>query len=108
MEIKELVEFYINDSNQTLNVSFRLLEDSEDELRTDQIGLDEIKKYGYDFLEDKTDILKEMFDDEEFEGQEYFDDQDYFEEMVDENELISFLNEYYIINPKKIPNPEIF
>ncbi len=40
MEIKELVSYYLNNTNQTLDVSFRLFEDSDDELRNAQIGID--------------------------------------------------------------------
>jgi len=105
MEIKELVSYYINDTNQTLDVSFRLLEDGEDEIRNSQISLDEIKKYGYSFLENNSDILKDMLDEDEYED---FDEDDFFEDSIDENEIISFLNEYYIINPKSLPESELF
>lgn len=105
MEIKELVSYYINDTNQTLDISFRLLEDSEDEIRNSQISLDEIKKYGYSFLENNSDILKDMFGEDEYED---FDDDDFFEDSIDENEIVSFLNEYYIINPNNLPESELF
>ena len=105
MEIKELVSYYINDTNQTLDISFRLLEDSEDEIRNSQISLDEIKKYGYSFLENNNDILKDMFDEDDYED---FDEDDFFEDSIDENEIVSFLNEYYIINPKNLPESELF
>ena len=49
--------------------------------------------FGYDDYED------DQFDD--------FDDE-LFEESIDENEIISFLNEYYIVNPKNLPESEIF
>jgi len=45
MEIKELVSYYINETTQTLDVTFRLTNDSEDEIRTDQIELNEIKTF---------------------------------------------------------------
>ena len=40
MEIKELESFYINETSQTLDVTFRLLKDNDDEIRTDQIDFD--------------------------------------------------------------------
>ena len=104
MEIKELVGFYINDTSQTLDVTFRLITDNEDMIRTDQINLDEAESFGLNLEDNNTD----PFDS---------DDDDYFAEMirsyesdldVDEDEIISFLNEYYMVNPKKLPKPEFF
>lgn len=51
MEIKDLESFYINESSQTLDVTFRLLKDNDDEIRTDQIDLTETKTFGYDFFQ---------------------------------------------------------
>jgi hypothetical protein len=104
MEIKELVGYYVNDTSQTLDVSFRLITDNEDTIRTDQINLDDAESFGLN-LEDNN---NDPFDS---------DDDDYFAEMirsyesdfeVDEDELVSFLNEYYLVNPKKLPKPELF
>jgi hypothetical protein len=104
MEIKELVGYYVNDTSQTLDVSFRLITDNEDTIRTDQINLDDAESFGLN-LEDNN---NDPFDS---------DDDDYFAEMirsyesdfeVDEDELVSFLNEYYTVNPKKLPKPELF
>ncbi len=36
--------YSVNETTQTLDVTFRLIEDSDDEIRTDQIGLDVKKK----------------------------------------------------------------
>ena len=90
MEIKELESFYINETSQTL-----------DEIRTDQIDLSETKTFGYDFSKDDTD---ELWDD---------DDEDYFntydeEFEMDEEEITSFLNEYYLIYPKRLPEPQLY
>lgn len=104
MEIKELVGYYVNDTSQTLDVTFRLITDNEDIIRTDQIDLDEAESFGLNLEDNNTD----PFDS---------DDDDYFAEMirsyesnldVDEDEIISFLNEYYMVNPKKLPKPEFF
>ena len=104
MEIKELVGYYVNDTSQTLDVSFRLITDNEDTIRTDQINLDDAESFGLN-LEDNN---NDPFDS---------DDDDYFAEMIrsyesyleiDEDELISFLNEYYMVNPKRLPKPELF
>ena len=42
MEIKELVSYYINETSHMLEVTFRILTDNDDEIRTDQIVLEEI------------------------------------------------------------------
>ena len=104
MEIKELVNYYINDSSQTLDVTFRTLNDSFDVVRNDQIMLDEAESFGLMFNND----FSESYDDEE---------DDYIENMIrnyeaqldiDEDEIITFLNEYYIVNPNKLPKTELF
>ena len=89
MEIKELVSYYINETSHTLDVTFRILTDNEDEIRTDQIILDEIETFGYN-ISNKID-------------ESFFD-----EEELDEDEIISFLNEYYLIYPKKLPEAQLF
>ena len=104
MEIKELVNYYINDSSQTLDVTFRTLNDSFDVVRNDQIMLDDAESFGLMFNND----FSESYDD---------DDDDYMENMIrnydaqldiDEDEIITFLNEYYIVNPNKLPKTELF
>jgi hypothetical protein len=110
MEINELVSFYINESSQTLEYTFRTIDDSEDEIRTGSIEFDEIKNFGYDFLDDITNSFKTLEEDGLFDD----DDDDYgefgdlFEDEFDEQEFISFLNEYYLVNPKKLPKSELF
>lgn len=104
MEIKELVNYYINDSSQTLDVTFRTLNDSFDVVRNDQIMLDEAESFGLMFNND----FSESYDDEE---------DDYIENMIrnyeaqldiDDDEIITFLNEYYIVNPNRLPKTELF
>ena len=105
MEIKELVSFYINESSQTLDVTFRTLLDGEDEIRTDQIEFGEIKNFGYDVLLERIDEFEDLID----EDIEYYDDFDsLFEDEELESDVISFLNEYYLLNPKNLPKPEFF
>jgi hypothetical protein len=102
MEIKELESFYVNETSQTLDVTFRILSDNDDEIRTDQIDLQESKTFGYNFLNKEIDELWEDEDDED-----YFDT--YNEDFdMDEEEMISFLNEYYLIYPKRLPIPQLF
>jgi hypothetical protein len=103
MEIKELVSYYINETSHMLEVTFRTLTDNDDEIRTDQIVLEEIETFGYNI---SNNINEDFYadDDEEFENM--FDD--FEEEELDEDEIISFLNEYYLIYPKKLPEAQLF
>lgn len=103
MEIKELVSYYINETSHMLEVTFKTLTDSEDEIRTDQIVLDEIETFGYNIL---NNINENFFEDDDEEFEDMFND--FEEEELDEDEIISFLNEYYLIYPKKLPESQLF
>jgi len=105
MEIKELVSFYINESSLTLDVTFRTLLDSDDEIRTSQIEFGEIKNFGYDVLLNKIDEFENLIDEDEI---DYDDFDDLYDDEELEDEVISFLNEYYLINPKNLPPSDFF
>ncbi len=100
MEIQEIVSYYIYEDSNTIEVSFRLSIDSEDEIRTDIISLNEANDFGFDLVQENYDFLTEYVEDDEFDdfGDEF--------KSVDEDLLISFMNEYYIINPKRLPKSE--
>jgi hypothetical protein len=100
MEISEIVSYYIHEGTRRLEVSFRLVNDSEDEVRNDIISIDEAEDFGYDLIQEGFDLFNEDEDEE-------FDDFDDFE-TIDEETLITYLNEYYVVNPKKLPKPELF
>ena len=102
MEIKELESFYVNEASQTLDVTFRILSDSEDEIRTDQITLEEVRTFGYN-INEKVD---DFYDDEDEDDVYLFGDID--DEDLDEQEIISFLNEYYLIYPDNLPDAELY
>lgn len=83
-----------------MEITFRLTSDSEDEVRNDIINLDESKEYGYKLIDESLDFFDlSEYDEEEFE--------DEFP-TIDEDVLLSFLNEYYIVNPTKLPKVETF
>ena len=103
MEIKELVSFYINETSQTLEVTFRIHSDNEDEIRTDQIDLEESKTFGYVLTQNKSD---NFYEEEEEEDKDYFDE--FYNEDFEEDEIISFLNEYYFIYPIRLPDTQLF
>jgi hypothetical protein len=103
MEIKELVSYYINETSHMLEVTFRTLTDNDDEIRTDQIVLEEIETFGYNI---SNNIKEDFYDDDDEEFEDMFDD--FEEEELDEDEIVSFLNEYYLIYPKKLPESQLF
>ena len=97
----EIVSFYVNDTSEILEVSFRFESDQEDEIREDFIDLSEVSKFGYKF-ENKKNLMEDLFEENE---------EDFFEEEeleVSSNEIGSFLSEYYLIYPDKLPTPEMF
>jgi hypothetical protein len=99
MEVKEILSYYFDQDTKRLDVSFRLTIDSEDEIRTDIIKLEEAKEFGYDIVTEEKNFFD--FDD---------DEDDDFDDFVtiDEDILFSFLNEYYIVYPDKLPKSELF
>ena len=105
MEIREIVSYYINNAAETLEVSFRTLDDEDNQLRNDEIPIVEITAFGYDIIKSDSEFL----DDFEEEDDDFFesflsDDIDY----IDHQELLSFLNEYYTIYQDKLPKSELF
>ena len=100
MEIVEIVSYYVYEDTKRIEVSFRLNTDSEDEMRNDIINLDESKEYGYKLIEENFDF----FDMSEYEDETFEDLEDF--QTIDEDLLISFLNEYYVVNPDKLPKSE--
>ena len=97
MELQELIFFYLHETTNTVEVQFRLSIDSDEELRTDIIDINEALNFGYDLILEDYD----MNEDE--------DDEFYWLETpsLDEDVVVSFLNEYYVINPDRLPKPEL-
>ena len=102
MEIQELVYFYILEESRTIEVSFRLTTDGEDELRTDFIELSEAEDFGYNIITEDLDFMNDYMDDEDDMEEDWSDVLN-----IDEDNLISFLNEFYVINPNKLPKAEL-
>lgn len=97
MEIQELIFFYLHENTTTIEVQFRLNIDSEDEMRTDFINLNEALDFGYNLIMEDYDLQED--EEEEF----YWLDSP----SIDEDNLLSFLNEYYVVNSDKLPKPEL-
>jgi hypothetical protein len=101
MEIKEIISYYLNGDTNIIEVSFRTIDDEEDVLRNDTIDYTIVEEYGFDLVTESFDFFG---DDDEFE-------EDIFEQEkieLDEDELIIFLNEYYMINPNQLPKSEFY
>lgn len=98
MEIKEIVSYFVNSRSNILEVSFRTIDDDDDVMRTDIIDYGIIESYGFDLVTESFDFFDEDDD--------IISDEDRVE--LDEEELVTFLNEYYIVNPKLLPNSEFF
>jgi hypothetical protein len=102
MEVREIIETTIKEP--IIEVKFRLATDSDEVMRTVEFQLDEIEEYGYNVLTEDFDLF-DIDDDWEDENFDYMDDED--ELNVDEEELISFMNEYFLINDH-VPPAELF
>lgn len=105
MEVVEIISHYIDKNQNIINIEFKLMGDDDDIVREDIIEYNFFEEFGYD--NKKPYELFESFiteDDNEDEWDLDDDDVDYID---DEDVLISFLNEYYIVYPKKLPKGQI-
>lgn len=97
MEVQEVIFYYLHEDTNILEIQFRLTIDSEEEVRIDHIDLMEADDFGYNLVLESLE-----FDEDE--------DEDFFwsdSASIDEDNLIEFLNEYYIVKPEKLPKPEL-
>jgi len=100
MEIKEIVSYFLNSDSNILDVSFRTIEDEDDVLRTDNIDYSIVGDYGFELKTESFDFFNDDFEDDIVEGEEKIE--------LDEDELITFLNEYYTINPDSLPRADFY
>lgn len=99
MEIKEIVSYFLNTDSNILEVSFRTIEDSDDLLRTDNINYNVVEDYGFVLESESFDFFDDEFENDEVEKETI---------ELDEDELISFLNEYYTVNNHMIPDADFY
>lgn len=99
MEIKEIVTYFLNTDSNILEVSFRSIEDTDDVLRTDSINYSIVEDYGFILETESFDFFDDEFEDVEEEKKSV---------ELDEDELVSFLNEYYTVNNHMIPNADFY
>ena len=71
-------------------------------LRNDTIDYTIVEEYGFDLVTESFDFFGD--DDDDFEGGIFEDEKI----ELDEDELIVFLNEYYMINPSQLPKSEFY
>ena len=100
MEIKEIVSYFLNSDSNILEVSFRTIDDEEDVLRTDNIDYSIVSEYGFELETESFNFFSEDFE------EDIIVEEDKIE--LDEDELISFLNEYYTINQESLPKSEFY
>ena len=99
MEIIEILSHYVDKHQNIINVEFRVFGDDDDMIREDIIEYTYFEEFGFDNKKDLH-IFEEVLDEEdEWES----DDYDYIE---NEDSLMTFLNEYYVVYPKKLPKAE--
>ena len=103
MEVVEIISYYIYEETKYIEVSFRLSYDAEDEVRSDVLSIEEAKGMGFDLIQDDVDFLVNEEEDDYSFVEDFFDI-----ETLDEDVLITYLNEYYIVNPDRLPNSELF
>jgi len=99
MEVQEIIFYFLHEDTNILEVQFRLTIDSEEEVRIDNIDLLEVDDFGYDLVLESFE-----FDDDENDDENFFWNES---ASIDEDNLMEFLNEYYIVKPEKLPKPEL-
>ena len=96
MEIIELISYNINIYSKIIEVEFRVSTDTvndpvnetEDDFRSDIIELNELNNFGFT---DEDVIIN------------YDDDLEPIEFNFEGYDLLSFLNEYYVVYPERMP-----
>lgn len=106
MEIREIISFYINYENEVLEVDFRTTDDTDSEVRTAEINLSELEEFGLEINHNLFDGFEEIEDD--FEDMGGLDEEFNLQEDLSSDDILSFLNEYYNINPAKLPESGLF
>jgi len=105
MEVREIVETIVREP--VLEVHFRMDVDGDDVIRVKEFIIDEIVDYGYEVLIEDFDIFSSItWTDDEEEDYDY-EDSDKEPVEVDEDELIAFMNEFFMISGD-LPEPEFF
>lgn len=105
MEVREIVETIIREP--ILEVRFRLDVDGDDVIRVKEFIINEIEDYGYTVITEDFDLFADSGWDEDDEQDFDYKEPTESDMEVDEDELISFMNEFFMISGN-IPDPEFF
>lgn len=98
MEVIDILSHYIDKTQNLIIVEFRMMGDDDEVVREDFIEYSYFEDFGFD-KNKNFEIFESLVEEDEWED----DEVDY---ISDESTLINFLNEYYVVYPKKIPKPE--
>lgn len=98
MEVTEIISYFVNIDTNMIEISFRINDDTDDFFRIACFDFKTAEEYGLNFDHEDYDYYSEDFEDMDFEEDE--------EIKIDKSELISFLNEFYEINPEQLPESE--
>jgi len=106
MKVKEIIDCYYGPTTESVEVSFRMKGDPETQMREAEFDLSIIKDYGYFVLESDYPESKEfLYEYEEDTDELVFDNEpDFNEAKIDKQELVNFINEYYMENPNSLPD----
>jgi hypothetical protein len=103
MEIREIVDTVVNELSVV--VKFRIDKDSDDVIRSYEFLKRDIEDSGYEvFYKDEFD---DDFDENWDEETDWDFDLDSDYQDIDEDELISYMNEFFLINGD-LPEPEAY
>jgi hypothetical protein len=103
MEIREIVDTVVNELSVV--VKFRIDRDSDDVIRSYEFLKRDIEDSGYEvFYKDEFD---DDFDENWDEETDWDFDLDSDYQDIDEDELISYMNEFFLINGD-LPEPEAY
>lgn len=97
MEVIEIISLFINEENNIIKVEFQMIEDEG--IRSDVIEYDEFINFGY-----KTESMN-VFDDIDDDNWDDWNEDD-SDVTIDDDTMLSFLNEYYTVFPNRIPDEE--
>ena len=104
MEILEIYHYEVNEQLKNVEITFRLTSDSDDESRVGTFDFSLLNEYGINIGDDIEDFV---FESEEY-ADDFNDDDDDYLIIFDEDEIISFLNEFYTVNPDQLPEKTFF
>lgn len=106
MKLSELVNWFINDEQDIIEVQFRLTGDPADEIREDSLSLNDMFDFGYEIYSPEYNILDEVVDIFDDEDKEDVDPIDKF--VIEESDLIRFMEEYYETYSDRLPGLILF